>query len=214
MIPWRIKSMVSDRFPLLYHFVANLGIRGNSAQHWDKSLADAWDAPIAHWPTKNALLKSLISPSETVIDIGCGTGSILRFLIENGYENLHGLEISGYAIKRLAAAGIKMHYGRLPRIPLADESFDAVIVSQVLEHVIRRKTFLGEVRRILKPKGKAFIFVPDNCLGPVDELEHVVKFNAHSLRSELEQAFSITSLSSMKDTNHDMSVLFAHVVKI
>ena len=103
LIPWRVKNFVSNRFPLLYHVMANLGVKGNSSEHWDSRLDDAWDAPIANWPTKNQLVASLTSPSEIILDLGCGTGSILRYLKSQGFSHLHGQEISGYAIKRLSA---------------------------------------------------------------------------------------------------------------
>jgi len=37
-------------------------------------------------------------------------------LKKQGYMHLHGLEISEYAIKRLGAEGIEMHFGKLPSI--------------------------------------------------------------------------------------------------
>jgi hypothetical protein len=43
--------------------------------------------------------------------------------------------------------------------------------------------------RLLKPGGCAFFFVPDDCLGPIDEPEHVIKFTAWSLRACLEKRF-------------------------
>jgi len=106
-----------------------------------------------------------------------------------------------------------MHLGKLPSVPLPDNTFDVVIASQVLEHLVRRGRFLREVRRILKPGGRALIFVPDDCLGPIDEPEHVIKFTALSLRKLLEAHFAVTSVESMRDVNHSMPVLFAAVEK-
>lgn len=211
VVPWRVKSFVSTHFPLLYHVLANLGTRGNSVEHWDARLASTWDSPKRAWPAKSALLGSLIGQGAVVLDVGCGDGSILRDLQRQGFRNLHGLEISRYAIERLESCGITMHYGILPRIPLDNGVFDAVIASQVLEHIIRRTAFVREIRRILKPRGEAFFFVPDNCLPPIDEKEHVICYNAESLRKFLGKYFGIMSIQSMRDPNHDMRILFAHV---
>jgi SAM-dependent methyltransferase len=213
IIPWRIKNLLSENFPLLYHIAVNLGTRGNSTEHWDRLLAQGWDASGRHWPTKNKLIASLTESAEAILDVGCGTGSILRYLKSCGYTNLHGLEISDYAIKRLRGEGIKMHFGVLPEIALPDDTYDVVIASQVLEHVIRRRRFVSEIRRVLKPGGRAFIFVPDDCLGPIDEPEHVVKFNTRSLQKLLEKYFSVVAINSMHDENFDMPVLFAHLEK-
>ncbi len=211
IIPWRVKNFVSDRFPLLYHFAANAGKAGNSPEHWDERLAETWDDPSRHWPTKNELVARLTRRDQAILDVGCGTGGILRHLRGAGYTNLHGMEISRYAIERLGEQGIHMHFGMLPSIPLPDGSFDVVIASQVLEHVIRRRRFLREIARVLKPGGCAFIFVPDNCLGPIDEPEHVAKYSEGSLHKLLAQEFSVLSVRSIRDERHPMPILFGHV---
>jgi len=74
---------------------------------------------------------------------------------------------------------------------------------------VRRNRFLGEVARVLRPGGRAFIFVPDNCLGPIAEREHVVKFDRRSLHELLARHFSRVSVESMTDANHAMPILFA-----
>jgi len=143
LIPWRVRNFLSDRFPLLYHLVVNAGFSGNSQEHWDLMLAQNWEKAQMTWPTKNDLIALLTKPSEVILDIGCGNGSMLRHLQGLGYRHLHGLEISRYAIQRLRGEGIEMHYGVLPSIPLLDASFNVVIASQVLEHVIRRRRVLS-----------------------------------------------------------------------
>jgi SAM-dependent methyltransferase len=45
-------------------------------------------------------------------------------------------------------------------LPLADSSVDAVLLLEVLEHVARPHTVLGEVARVLKPSGKVVASVP------------------------------------------------------
>lgn len=213
IVPWRVKNFVSEQFPLLYHLMVNFGTGGNTPAHWDGRLAETWHAKDRCWPTKNELIASLTTKRDRILDIGCGNGSILRYLSALGYTNLHGLEISGYAIERLRAEGIEMHFGKLPSIPLPDASFDIVIASQVLEHVIRRRRFLREIQRVLKPGGRALVFVPDNCLGPISEPEHVYKYSAASLSTLTRRYFRIEAMRTMQDINHPMPILFAHVAK-
>ena len=106
-----------------------------------------------------------------------------------------------------------MFHGVLPRIPLPDQTFDVVIASQVLEHIIRRSTFASEISRIMKPGGQAFIFVPNDCLGPIDEPEHVIKYNRKTFESFLKRHFDDVSVEVIKDTNFAMTVLLGHVKK-
>lgn len=209
LVPWRVKGFLSRHFPLAYHLAVNAGLKGNSAAHWDAMLAESWDDPKRSWPTKNTIIEDLTMRNARIVDIACGNGSILRHLRDRGYTDLHGIEISQLACERLSANGITMHSGRLPRIPLPDDGFDFVIASQVLEHIIRRRLFLSEVIRILRPAGRAFIFVPDNCLGPIDEPEHVIVYTAASLRRFLAGFFRVIHIDSMRDANHEIPILFA-----
>lgn len=50
--------------------------------------------------------------------------------------------------------------GDAHKLPLKSKSVDSVILKAVLEHVRNPFTVVGEVRRILKPKGKLLIWVP------------------------------------------------------
>ena len=212
-IPWRVKAFLSEHFPLLYHLAVNLGSEGNSPGHWDQRLAETLDDPERNWPTLNKMIASLTTPDDRILDIGCGNGGMLRYLKGLGYRNLNGLDISEYGIKRLRAEGIDMHFSRLPAVPLPDSDLDVVIASAVLEHVIRRRTFIKEIRRVLMPGGRAFIFVPDNCLGPIDEPEHCIKYTDSTLRKFLGRYFHIVSLDRVRDIHDTTPLLFATVQK-
>ncbi len=211
LIPWRFKKLVSDNFPLFYHLVCNIGFDGNSADYWDQRLAETWDDPRREWPDKNTLIHKLTANSDAILDIACGNGSILRYLKAQDYKQLHGLEISAYSVNRLTDEGVTMHLGKLPHLPFPDGAFDVVIASQILEHVIRRRVFIREIRRILRAGGKAFIFVPDDCMGPIDENEHVIKYTQRSLQKFLLSYFSHVQVESMRDRRHKSPILFALV---
>ena len=210
MIPWRVKNFFSEHFPLAYHLLVNIHYRRESEEYWNEAFDVSWEAGSRDWPTKNQLIRSLTSSTDRLLDVGCGTGATLRYLQDKGYTNLEGLEVSARAVEVLGRHGITMHHARLPDLPLPDHQFDVVIASQVLEHIIRRKKFLQELSRILRPGGALILFVPDNCLGPIDEPSHVVKFNKESLKKELSPHFKSVFVSSMKDEKFEMPVLFAY----
>lgn len=209
IIPWRVQKVISEHFPLLYHLIASRGGRANSQEHWDIRLAATWDEPGRNWPERVEAIAQLLPFHASIIDVGCGTGSILRGLRERGFADLNGLELSEYAVNRLSSSGFRMSKGTLLNIPFPDATFDAAIASEVLEHVIRRTRFLREMTRIVKPRGKILIFVPDDNLGPIDEPEHVIKYNAESLGKFLAKLTIVENIVSIVETRNGTRGLFA-----
>ena len=209
IIPWRVKSFISERFPLAYHLITNRGGNGNSEEYWDTRLAETWNAPIRNWPLKVDVIAQTLNCEMSVIDVGCGTGSILRSLKQRGFLNIRGLELSEYAVRRLSIEGISVSKGNILNLPFSTATFDAAIASEVLEHIIFRKRFLNELARIVKSSGKILMFVPDNSLGPIDEPEHVIKYNAKSLRNFLSEFVTVEAITSIVEPQNGVRSLFA-----
>ncbi len=213
-VPYRIKLLVAEKFPLLYYCANRLSFNVNDPGYWDERLKTSWNDPKRSWPTKNKLIMQITEHNQQILDIACGNGSILRYLKHEGYMDLHGLECSAYAISVLSSQGIQMHYSRLPKIDLPSEAFDVIIASEILEHLVKRHTFTKEISRILKPGGRVIFSVPDNCLGPIDEKEHVRKYTMKSLQTFLGKYFSIMEITSIKDINHNCPTIFCVAKKL
>ncbi len=104
-----------------------------------------------------------------VADLGCGPGVILCNVLRRkaGWTG-EGLDISQAAVDyatRLAAhqevgKRVRFSTGDVVHLPYRDASFDVVIASEVLEHVPEIRLALAEIKRILRPGGKAVITVP------------------------------------------------------
>jgi 2-polyprenyl-3-methyl-5-hydroxy-6-metoxy-1,4-benzoquinol methylase len=95
-----------------------------------------------------------------IIEVGCAGGYFLKTASEEGWEVL-GVELSseasGFAREKL---GLPVHQGTLSSAGLADESFDAAFLGDVIEHIESPLDDLREVRRILKPGGILAVAVP------------------------------------------------------
>jgi ubiquinone/menaquinone biosynthesis C-methylase UbiE len=64
-------------------------------------------------------------------------------------------------LRWLRAPGRQLVQASLMRLPFADESFDAVICSEVIEHIARDEIQLTDMVRVLSPGGTLVLGTPD-----------------------------------------------------
>ncbi len=93
-----------------------------------------------------------------ILDVGCGTGANLEMLAQFG--EAEGVDVADEALEFCRAKGLKTHKGLAEKLPFADESFDLTTALDVIEHLDDDLAGLKEMRRVLKPGGRALIFVP------------------------------------------------------
>jgi SAM-dependent methyltransferase len=105
------------------------------------------------------------TPQERVLDGGCGGGFMLNFLRAVSDCMLVGAELEyrhlRLAYEHLAARAIHLLNGDLYRLPFADNSFDKVILAEVLEHLSNDRAGLAEAVRVTRPGGTIVISVPN-----------------------------------------------------
>ena len=94
-----------------------------------------------------------------IVDVGCGTGATASALGRSG--RVLGVDFSPLALKACATRGLsELVRARAEAIPLASCSVDAIVATDILEHLDDDLAALEEFRRILKPGGQAVITVP------------------------------------------------------
>ena len=112
---------------------------------------------------RNAIFESIRSNipyfNGNLLDVGCGKMPYKRYILDNSLVTHYlGLDIEGaieYDSKikpDVVWDGIKM--------PIASESYDTVIATEVLEHCFEPEVLLKESYRVLKPNGYFFFTVP------------------------------------------------------
>jgi ubiquinone/menaquinone biosynthesis C-methylase UbiE len=108
-----------------------------------------------------------IKPSDVVADIGCAAGRQTLLAAERGQRAI-GTDIAKSFVD--AATAFAQQRGitnasflmcPIEQLQIPDASVDALICSEVLEHVLNPETALRELYRILKPGGLALITVPN-----------------------------------------------------
>lgn len=90
-----------------------------------------------------------------VLEVGAGDGSILQHLdAKSSFPEMHALEISQSGADQIIARNLKnlksVNVFDGYHIPFADDEFDLVILSHVLEHVEFERMLLREIKRVSK----------------------------------------------------------------
>jgi ubiquinone/menaquinone biosynthesis C-methylase UbiE len=105
----------------------------------------------------------------TVLDLGCGTGVVIRQLMEILHPSsvLHGADISNGLLNeaRKLAPDERIRWDHVPfgKLPYNDASFDAITMHTLLSHVPDPVAVLDESARILKPSGRLIVFDADHA---------------------------------------------------
>jgi 2-polyprenyl-3-methyl-5-hydroxy-6-metoxy-1,4-benzoquinol methylase len=96
-----------------------------------------------------------------LLELGCGNGDRLSHFLSQGWQ-VEGQEVDEHAALRARRRlGVPIHLGELAALNIANETYDAVVMSHVIEHVPDPIEVLAECRRILKPSGRIVVVTPN-----------------------------------------------------
>jgi len=132
-------------------------------------------------------------PALDVLDVGCATGSNTSNITSKGHR-VTGVDISENAIEKYKARGFDGHVMDISAgLDFADESYDLVFCSEVIEHLVRPEELVREFARVLRPGGRLVLSTPNSAfwayrfLGlfgiTVTELQHPMHLRFFSKRS-------------------------------
>jgi len=96
-----------------------------------------------------------------LLEVGCGDGRWLSLMREKGWE-VEGQEIDPVAAQFVTASlGIKTHVGPLDTLRLPAETFDAILLSHVIEHVHDPVALLAICKKLLRDGGRLVVITPN-----------------------------------------------------
>lgn len=148
-----------------------------SFSDWNERMASIYDpedyhlnsGPVVRWietrRVKTAIGLLAPRPGDRVLEVGCGAGNILERM-PAGW--LAGIDLSarllGRTRQRLQQQSPALARADAERLPFRSASFDRVLCSEVLEHVLHPSEVLEEMLRVVKPDGRVVITVPNEPL--------------------------------------------------
>ena len=148
------------------------------------------------------LLKTYFPFAENMLEVGCGTGSVLLALhhampkLQLVGSELHpsGLEIARRRVHD--SLFVQMDARRIP----AQNEFDVIGAFDVLEHIPEDESVLGNIHRALKPGGGVLISVPQHAWlwSTSDEIAHHVRRYG---RGEMEAKLTSSGFRILRSTS-------------
>ena len=113
-----------------------------------------------------ALAALALNASDVLLDVGCGTGAAVRDAAPNvrralGFDVSPGMIAEAQARARAEAVrleNVEFRQGDVSgRLPFADGEFTAVVCTTAFHHFPRPRETIGEIARVLGPRGRVVI---------------------------------------------------------
>ena len=199
----RLEAEYEDDRPFLWHCPECRIAYRHTSMGWEKSEKRARGGPEILESAKRPVFETRLQtfepyrPGGRILDVGSGDGSFLKVAAEAGW-NAVGIERS-HMIARLSQqrSGQPVVEGSATGLPIGGESFEVVVLWDVLEHIDDPLRALREAGRVVKKGGLVHIRVRN---GPLQlamrrrsfprgaSVVHNVAFSSHGLRRALEMA--------------------------
>lgn len=180
---------------------------------YDQRWSDEWLAGEFVSTVKTSIFETVLGELErrlppsrrALLDVGAHVGRFLEMALERGWR-AEGIELNPRtAAHARRATGAPVHEADVRALAAAGRRFDAVTLTDVLEHIPEPRSVLETVARILAPGGSIAVKVPNGpnqlrkervraALGlstrvsVADNLVHVNHFSVRALATALERA--------------------------
>ena len=110
-----------------------------------------------YWQRRRyTIVLGMLGHADRVLDVGCGSSKIIEAL-----PHAVGMDLELKVLRFRSKTNRLLANGDIRALPYKDESFDAVICSEVLEHVAYEPSIFSELRRVLRKDGLLIVGTPD-----------------------------------------------------
>lgn len=163
-----------------------------------------------HFLTQNPWFSKYLRKDDVVLDLGCGNGQN-TIKAARKVKKVIGIEYNSEMIKIAKSTKQKNVVFRQAdlekKVEFKENKFDVVLLLDVLEHLHNRNLVLMEIKRILKPKGKLLLGVPNSQtswkkrlrsvgLSSFSDPDHKIEFSERQIRNLLKrEGYRVEQLS-------------------
>ena len=167
---------------------------------------------IASWVER--ICREIGKQRPRILDVGCGTGANLQMLAAFGVAE--GVDVSAEALDFCRARGLgAVRQGAAESLPYEDAQFDLVTGLDVVEHLDDDVAGLSEMFRVLRPGGRALLFVPAFMFlwGVQDDVSHHRRrYTLAELKEKLGAAGLTVERASYANITFFAPILFGRVL--
>jgi len=110
-----------------------------------------------------SIISNVPANAESILDVGCGSAWVAEYFLKKS-KKVFSLDISSInPVKALSKFPLAGHFGITADsylLPFQDNSFDCVIASEIIEHMLYPGNFITELFRVVKPGCNLVITTP------------------------------------------------------
>jgi 2-polyprenyl-3-methyl-5-hydroxy-6-metoxy-1,4-benzoquinol methylase/uncharacterized protein YbaR (Trm112 family) len=149
-----------------------------------------------------AIIHRIPEKAELILDVGCGNGWVAKHFLSRG-KKVISMDISvTNPVKVLKENPGENHAAIVAdayHLPFKKNTFEAIIASEIMEHVYDPKLFITNLMEVLKPGGRLIITTPYNekieyflcvhCNRPTPKHAHLHSFNERNIGDFIPKAY-------------------------
>lgn len=156
-----------------------------SVSEWNEAMVDRYDIdryyershPIVRWIEQRRLetLRRFAAarPNDRILEVGVGGGHVLAKFPDHKRT---GIDLSptmlGRARRRLGN-DVELLQGSADQLPFEDNTFDVVLCTEVLEHVVDPNRVVRELMRVAKPGARVVVSIPNEAI--IDRAKRMIR---------------------------------------
>jgi ubiquinone/menaquinone biosynthesis C-methylase UbiE len=156
-----------------------------SVSEWNEAMVDRYDIdryyesshPIVRWIERRRLetLRRFAAarPNDRILEVGVGGGHVLAKFPDHKRT---GIDLSptmlGRARRRLGK-DVELLQGSADLLPFEDKTFDVVLCTEVLEHVVDPARVVRELMRVAKPGARVVVSIPNEAI--IDRAKRMIR---------------------------------------